>query len=145
MAKNQDSTKVTPGSATPGTSDASAKKEKVKRKDYTDSLSSAQKKDPTVYPFTKTPDDFSYNNHKPLKKRDFAVDHEYILHRAAGFQLRADVLKIEAEEVRKTGGRKQQAGLKRYKKMQEKIAELAQKLAAQGVDKSVLEAATTKE
>lgn len=137
-------TKVTPN-AKPDTEDASAKKEKVKKVDYVGTLTAEQKKDPSIYPFKTTPEDFDHDKHKPLKKADFAVDHEYILHKAAGFQHRADKLKIEAEEVKKTGGRKQQAGLKRFKKMQEKIAELKQKLEAQGVDPSVLEAAESDE
>lgn len=124
-------------SAAPGTADPAAVKPKG-RTVYEPTTS----KDPKVYPFPDAmPAGYSFETHKPLKKKDFVADHLFLEHKAERAQLLADALRKQAAESKALGGAKDKAAAKRFQKMSEKIAELRQKLVAQGVDVDALTAA----
>lgn len=94
------------------------------------------------YPFTDVPTDYSFDNHKPLKKRDFAEEYQYLEYRAKEAEAKAAEYRKEAEECKKLGSSSARAAAKRLVKMTEKMGELAKQLKAAGVDVDALMANT---
>ena len=133
-------TRVTPNKETttvakdtkPGTTDDAATKEKKEPKRKEHPL--VGKSDPKVYPFSELPGDFDFDAHKPLRKKDFAHEWDYYLYRASFFDWNAARMRKTAEEVKEHGGTKERQAAKRLKAMSSKIAELRQKLEAQGIN-----------
>lgn len=91
-------------------------------------------KDPEVYPFTETPEDFDPKVHSPLKVKDFKGKAQFLIYRAELKEAEAAALRVQAEEVAKTGDKSQRRRVNKLKKLREQQAELTKLLAEQGVD-----------
>jgi len=117
------------------------KPKKPKKADYVEQFDEAAMKkltDDGAYPFKETPADFDWAKHKPLKKKDFVDDAQFCIHRAEEHELKAKDLREEAEELKKTGGKRQKAAVKNFKRMADRMKTLRAKLEAQGMDVDAL-------
>jgi len=103
-------------------------------------------KDEKIYPFDSVmPPEFDFKTHKTLKKKDFTADHLYFSHRAAEARFKAEQFDAQAEEAKKLGSAKDRGKAKRLIKLTEKMAELKEQLAGQGIDVEKLLADSAKE
>lgn len=80
------------------------------------------------------PEGFTFADHKPLKKKNFASEELYFLHRAAELEFKAGLWRKKAEDAKAAGTPKERAAKRRLEKMQSKIDELKDELTKQGVD-----------
>lgn len=119
------------GTARPSTKDDAAKKTGGGGRKAHPHVNS---KDTKVYPFTATPPDFDFGKHAPLKKKDFADEHQFYSHKAEQAESVAKNYRGRAEEAKKMGSGKSRAKAKRLKKMQEQMAVLTAQLKASGMD-----------
>ena len=98
-------------------------------------------KDTKVYPFASTPPDFDFKGMKPLKKKDFVGEGEFLEYKAAECEAKAADFREKAKEAKLTGNKADKSKAKRLKKIMSKAAELREQLKAQGVDVDALLAA----
>jgi hypothetical protein len=85
------------------------------------------------------PENFSFAQHKTLKRKNFATDELYYLHRATEMTFKADAFKTKATEAKSLGANRATHGkAKRLVRLQDKIAELKAQLTEQGIDVDAL-------
>ena len=134
--RKSSTTNVKP-SAAPGTKDDAAEEteeEKKGRTVYTDGLSEKQLADPEVYPFSATPEDFDFQAHRELKKKDFQAEHQWYTHKSDACVAKAERYQELGEASKQKGGKKEKAAAKRLVKMQKTMATLQKTLKAAGMN-----------
>lgn len=122
--------KVEAPSAKPGTTDDAAKKVKKNRAQYPIPEGGLEG----------VPADFDRKKFKPLKKKDFKNEADFLELRATNLEEAAKRLRDEAKAVR-AGGGKDKGKAKRLVAMTKKMADLKASLEAEGIDVAALLAA----
>lgn len=79
-----------------------------------------------------TPEGYSTAKHKPLKKSDFECEYIYLEYKANEYDRKAAKLRAEAETIKKLGNATDRVKAKKLMGMQQRMAELARELAAEG-------------
>lgn len=80
------------------------------------------------------PEGYNFDVNKPLKKKNFVTEDLFYMYRAAEMEHKAAQFRAKAEEAKKLGTGTEKNKAKKLIKMQERIEELKQSLAAQGID-----------
>jgi len=92
-----------------------------------------------LYPFkVAQPEDFDFEVHKSLKKRDFTADHLFYEHKALEMDFKAKNFRAQAEEAKRLGSAKDRVSARRLLKLQDKMSEIKAQLTEQGVDVNAL-------
>ncbi len=128
MAKQHAQAPAAAASARPGTKDEKGKKEKKVRAQYAIPEGG----------LTAWPADFDSKLNKPLKRKDFADESLFLLSKADEYDRRAKALRQEAEESKKLGSIKDRAKAKQLLKMQKRMKEMTDAMAAEGIDVAAL-------
>ena len=84
------------------------------------------------------PEGFTFDEHKPLKRKDFQHDRFYFAHKAEAYDFLADKMRAAAENAAKYGSRKERTKAKRLERLQAKMNELRAELEADGIDVEAL-------
>ena len=133
--KGADTKKANAPSARPGTEDASGKGNKKARSFHPSLLDDDGKPTKKLDAY---PEDFDSKQHKPLKKGNFEDETVWMLHQADVLEGRAKKIREDVELIRKTGGKKAQAKVKKLLAIQNKLAQLESELSDEGVDVEAL-------
>ena len=91
------------------------------------------------------PEGFNFKDYKPLKKRNFASETTYYLHRKEEMNYKAGIFAELAEEARTQGSAADRRKKKQIVQAQEKMAELRKQLEGQGIDVDAILAAASAE
>ena len=91
------------------------------------------------------PEGFNFKDYKPLKKRNFASETTYYLHRKEEMNYKAGIFAELAEEARTQGSAADRRKKKQIVQAQKKMAELRAQLEGQGIDVDAILAAASAE
>ena len=120
----------------------SAPAEAPARVDQTEAQPKAKAKRADTVPFLaegapkltspETPEGYNTSKHKPLSKSDFSEEYIYLQYKAGEYERKAAKLRSEAETIQKLGNASDRKQAKKLMQMQQKMAELARELSADG-------------